>query len=765
MKKFLPLLLLLITYSFSFAQLKSWRNGEMEARIQIHKPADAKLLSSLKINCDIDGNTALAYLVPSELEALKNAGFSYVITKPDLNAWSASFGPALVPPGYYSWQQIKIIADSLATHFPSICKKIVYGYNAQMQELAALKISDNVNVDENEPEIMFDGGIHGDEVGGSQNVIQFARDLCLAYGVDPDITGLIDTREIFLYYCVNPWGRDAMSRYNSANVDINRDNGYMWAGEGGSPGPFSQPETRALRKCQYDNQFVSYTNYHSGTETISYPWSYRYSPCPDQSSIDHLASIYSAASGYASLPYGQGSMIMYLIGGSTKDYNYGTLGSAAWSIEISSDKQPTDVQHFYYINKPAMLELIRNVGYGIQGTVTDAVTGKPVRATIFVGNNYPVYSDPVVGDFHKYLIPGLYSLKVIANGYEPVTINAVSVSDQQATTVDVQLTPLSCQYIYRVITCNIPNFNAQNPGDESYTAGCLGPPDNVNYSLGKGGYIIFDMQDTVYDYPDEPDIKVFEGDNGPEGFTLYSGETMDGPWTNLGYEMGTMEIDLGTYGVHKARYFMIMDDNSGVANTGDAGYDLDAVASLHPAVPDTVGHLSGRVYDVYTLLPLPGVEVRSGDSVMITDSSGYYSLQLSRGTREICSSLEGYRTECDTLALLPATAYVNDFYLFSTVGKPELTTAGISLKAMPNPFRDQLGLSIESARPSKGKLDLFDLSGSLIFTKSNVQIRQGIQAIDLNTEFPSLKSLSAGVYILRLSTPSGDFHTRLVKAL
>jgi len=245
MRKIVLLGICLFTISFLMAQ-QPWRTGEMEVRIHFREQGDAARFAALNFNSDIYRSSALAYIIPSEFEVLKKAGFEYEMLKPDLNAWSAGFRDALVPPGYYTFSQIKTIADSLATHFPSICRKEVFGFNVQMQELAALKISDNVAIDENEPEILFDGGIHGDEVGASQNVIQFARDLCLGYGVDPQITGLIDTREIWLFYCVNPWGRDFMTRYNSSSVDINRDNGYMWGQEGGSPGPFSQLETKAL---------------------------------------------------------------------------------------------------------------------------------------------------------------------------------------------------------------------------------------------------------------------------------------------------------------------------------------------------------------------------------------------------------------------------------------------------------------------------------------------------------------------------------------
>jgi len=133
-----------------------------------------------------------------------------------------------VPSGYYTYEQIVAIADSLAANFPSICKKIMYGTSVSGRQLAALKISDSVNMDKNEPEVMFDGGIHGDEIGNPQNLIMLARDLCKGYGTDTTYTNLINTRQIWIYYMVNPDGRVNMSRFNANGVDCNRDAGYMW---------------------------------------------------------------------------------------------------------------------------------------------------------------------------------------------------------------------------------------------------------------------------------------------------------------------------------------------------------------------------------------------------------------------------------------------------------------------------------------------------------------------------------------------------------
>lgn len=748
--------------TLSYGQHKPWREAEMEVKINLKNSQQVELLGSMHLNGDIFTSHAWLYVTPNELEQIKIAGFEYEVKIADLNAWSAGFGPALVPPGYYTFNQIKTIADSLATNFPTICRKVIFGYTPQFKELAALKISDNVNVDENEAEIMFDGGIHGNEVGASQNIIKFARDLCLSYGIDPQITGLVNNREIWLYYCVNPYGRDNMTRENGNAVDINRDFGYMWGGEGGSPGPFSQPETRALRDCMRSNQFVSYTNYHSGTETISYPWSYRYSPAPDKTHFESLANVYASNSGYTSLPYGQGSLIMYLIQGSTKDYCYGSLGSLAWSMEISLDKQPlgNQIQHYYNINKPAMLALIEHSGYGIQGVVTDAITGLPIKAAIYVDNSYPVFTDGNAGDYHKYLVPGTYTIKVKANGYQPKTITGITINAMLCTTTDVQLEPLTGQYAYMSENCKIPAFNAQNPGDEGSTMACLGEPDGKSYSLGKGGYILVDMLTPIQNLEGD-DITIFEGDASPESFTLYALDSTDGYWNYLGFKTGTSNFDLSLAGLTEARYFALLDDNNGTANVADAGFDFDAIKNIHSPIPDTLGHISGQVTDAFTGNGIPNATIRFGDSVVTSNDTGYYFTNLTRGQQFVLVEKPDYAAVRDTISIQPATQQVFNYTLLPTVdiGKTNLVT---EINICPNPFIDKLKITFSLTHNQNVKLKLFSLDGQKVTTIDDSYYSAGTHSIEKEVFMSNLK-LPSGVYVLCIETEVEKQFRKLIK--
>jgi len=636
-------LLIIILLTFLVSSLFAWRENEMEIRVYYKNEFELKKLVKLQPKGDIYPNgDALIYMIHSEFEALKATGLEYKIEREDVKAFAENFWQSQdnTREAYHTYNEIISLADSLASAFPDICEKHIFGTSVQGRELGALKISDNVTLDENEAEVMFDGGIHGDEIGAAENCIRFARDLCREYGTDPDITYLVNNRETWIYYMVNPDGRVADDRTNANGVDINRDSGYMWDAWGGSPGAYSQPESKALRDCHYNRQFVVHTTYHSGTEYISHPWSYRADLCPDFSHINQLAGVYSSSSGYANMEYGQGCTGMYAINGSTKDTNYGMLGAISWSMEISYNKHPaaSQLMMYYNYNKPAMLSIIEHAGYGLEGVVTDVNTGDPIVGAVFINDYFPTYTDANFGDYHKYVLPGTYEITVVANGYETQTISGISVASGSSTTTDFQLQPLEGQYVYKITSSQIPDNNSADEGD---TPGVIGAPDNRNYSIGKDGWIVVDME---YPIPDGEgnDLIVYEGDTSAEGYTVYAGETIDGPWISLGEGVGTAEFDLAEGNIIEAQFFKIEDDGDGVAVSADAGFDLDAVESiaevggvyialvgyeLDEMIGNTNGYIDpGETMDILVTIRNNGSLLAEDIEGLLTTTSGYVTM-------------------------------------------------------------------------------------------------------------------------------------------
>ncbi|MBN2834053.1 MAG: choice-of-anchor J domain-containing protein, partial [Candidatus Delongbacteria bacterium] len=285
-------------------------------------------------------------------------------------------------------------------------------------------------------------------------------------------------------------------------------------------------------------------------------------------------------------------------------------------------------------------------GYGISGTITDETTGEPVKATIFVNDYFPCYNDLNNGDYHKYLLPGTYNILVKANGYDEKLVEGVVVTAENSTISDITLTPSENKnFAYKVVSCQIPD---NNTADLGFTPNIIGEPDGNAYSIGKSGWIVFDMLNAVEDGPG-PDISIVESDT-PESFTLYIGETLDGPWHEVGTGTGTTAFDIASSGLPSSRFFKIKDNSSGSSNVLGAGFDFDGaialehsdgpyIVSMGYSIDDSTGNNDNRIDPGETVtinidLKNGGNEVASNllmnlsyESVFVTIDNTEFSLE------------------------------------------------------------------------------------------------------------------------------------------
>ena len=93
-----------------------------------------------------------------------------------------------------------------ASTYPNICSLQSIGTTTSGRELWVLKISDNVSINEGEPEFFYTSTMHGDELVGFPLMIRLIDYLLNNYGTDPEVTNLVDNLEIYINPNANPDG-------------------------------------------------------------------------------------------------------------------------------------------------------------------------------------------------------------------------------------------------------------------------------------------------------------------------------------------------------------------------------------------------------------------------------------------------------------------------------------------------------------------------------------------------------------------------------
>ena len=290
------------------------------------------------------------------LEKLDEAGISYEIVIEDLETYYAS---RMVGPTnfgyYYTYDETNAILDSLYESYPGVISERMILPNDSLGDTTwdgnyvwAVKISDNVEQEENEPEVLYTGIHHAREPIGVNICVEWARWLCENYGSDPLATYLVDNREVWIIPIVNPDGYlynemivpsgGGAHRKNRRptgtepqGVDNNRNYPYMWGydDQGSSPdpgeetyrgpNPGSEPETQSVMNLCKAHSFVTALNFHSAGNLFLYPWGYIYQKCEDSAAYYNWGEIGTRKAHYAVI----GGHELYPTNGGSDDWMYG----------------------------------------------------------------------------------------------------------------------------------------------------------------------------------------------------------------------------------------------------------------------------------------------------------------------------------------------------------------------------------------------------------------------------------------------------------
>lgn len=346
-----------------------------------------------------------------------------------------------------------------AEDFPELCTVVNFGQSEEGRELLAAVISDQDDVVGEEPLFLYTATIHGDETAGYVLFLRLIHYLLHEYGSDPSVTNLVDNLEIWINPLANPDGTFAggnqsvfgATRFNANLVDLNRNYPDPEDGEHPDGNPWQQ-ETIHFMELAENNDFLMSSNIHGGSEVFNYPWD-TWSQLPADDDWWNFVAREWVDTVYAHAPAGYFSGFdngvsngyqWYTISGGRQDYMNYFEHCREFTLEISNAKllPASQLPQFWEYNYRSFLNYMEQALYGIQGRITDAQTGDPLKASVFI-ENHDIDRSWVVsnasGWFFRPVFEGTYDLTFYRPGFALKTVASVSVSNYASTSLNVQL--------------------------------------------------------------------------------------------------------------------------------------------------------------------------------------------------------------------------------------------------------------------------------------------------------------------------------------
>ncbi len=407
-------------------------------------------------------------------------------------------------PTYSVYEQMMA---NFASSYPTLCNidTIMTTTPSGNYRILVARISDNVNTPENEPQLLFSSSMHGDEATGYYLMLRMINYLLTSYITIPQVNSLVNGAEIWIcplanpegtYYNSNPAGSTVANarRNNLSNVDLNRNYPDPRAGQN-PDGNSSQPETVAFMNFADMHHFNFGANFHGGAEVMNYPWdTWTTSGNSNADRLwwedictDYVTTARLVDNTYMTDTYADGVTEggdWYVITGGRQDYMNFYKHCREATIELDGTKltQTQNLPGEWNKNYAALLNFMRESLYGVRGIITDSCSGQPIKAKVWV-NSYDqtndssqVYSALPVGNYHRYMIAGTYSITYSAPGYTSKTVNNVVLANGSATVVNVSLAPAA-------------NPDAQFTGN--ITDNCTGTVQFTNTSTGSTNFVWF----------------------------------------------------------------------------------------------------------------------------------------------------------------------------------------------------------------------------------------------------------------------------------
>ena len=357
----------------------------------------------------------------SDIEKINAAGFEYTVLVDDLSPFYAeqcTHDHALHTPliledcfdsaeniatpeqfdlgnmgGYLTYEEALAELDEMLALYPDLisAKTVV---NDQLthegRPMHWVRISDNPNIDEDEPEVMYNALTHAREPMGLMQMMFYMWYLLENYETNDEVKFLVDETEMYFIPIVNPdgyvynqtiqpnggglWRKNRrLNDDGTYGVDLNRNFAYFWGldDQGSSPepesqvyrgpGPASEPEIQMLEDFCVNRSFEFALNYHCYGNLLIMPW------------------------GFSSTPTDEGETFSLFAEALTKENNY-FAGTAVETVGYTANGVADDWMYGEVDEKEAIYSMTPEVGPGAFGFWPPASSIEDLSKTVLRQN-------------------------------------------------------------------------------------------------------------------------------------------------------------------------------------------------------------------------------------------------------------------------------------------------------------------------------------------------------------------------------------------
>lgn len=715
--------------------------GEVNIKIPYQTTINLRELSRQLSITNVDEKWIYANANQREFELFLQKKLDYAVIKPKKIRTkllkNRTLGDVMNWDVYPTYDEYLQLMQKFEDDYPQLCQLVEIGESEQGRKLLALKISDNVQQKEAEPEFFYSSTMHGDELVGYMLMLRLAHHLLSSYGTDPRLTMLVQNIEIWINPNANPdgtyhGGNNTVFnsvRRNANGYDLNRNFPDPWLGL--TPNGPWQAETRAMMDFMGQHNFVLSANLHSGIEVANYPWDGIYSKHDDENWFIYVcrqyadtAQKYSYNGYFTSRNNGiTNGADWYTIEGGRQDYMAYYLSGREVTLELDyTMNTPESELHAHWdYNVRSLLNYMEQCLFGIRGITTDT-DGNPLRAKIEILSHEPadstrIYSEKTHGNYHRLIEQGNHDLLFTYEG-DTVKVFGVPVKYQETRYLDIII------------------------------------PSN-----GIAGRVLFDRTKL----PVQAKVEILDGESTVA--TFQSGEKGD-------YEAIAAP---GKYDVRfsAAGFDTLCIKNIDIKNREYNIYDIEMTSTNHaPVVVDEYGSAIDTVFviaesnhfDVF----LHAIDIDEDnieiDTVYSLNQTGTAAIGTT-GELYFSYSVDMPENEFDTLKVIikdnaQATLYDTAFVVINLnvlVGMKIQKNQTALMEVYPNPVKNQMTVDFVLPKPAFVTLEMYDVSGKRIKQLSSINYTFGRKKIEINTS-----ALPEGLYFCRLKAQNRILFRKVV---